>query len=221
MQQPNGAPAATAFTATSGSDEYEKVAELQQHAPVESVQPQTTLKTLDASISPPTNDQNYAQQWGLMGSPSNGADFPPAWAAAFTGQGERIAMIDTGVRLTHDSLPSSNVVRGPDFVTDSTGNTPVSTSLAGHGDPNGHGTHTAGIAGAANNGNTTGDNQATIGGAPNATLLAVRVLNSCGTGSDTDVANGITWAATPTSQMFNVGDRETPTSRAAAPTSSA
>jgi subtilisin family serine protease len=203
VQQPNGAPAATTFTATSDSDKNAKVAQLQQHAPVESVQPQTTLTTQDATISPPTNDLCYSHQWGLSGGPTPGADFPPAWAAAFTGQGERIAMIDTGIRLTHDSL-SPNVVAGPDFVTNANGSVNVSASLAGNGDPNGHGTHTAGIAGAANNGSTTGDTSATIGGAPGAKLLAVRVLDQTGSGSDANVANAITWAATPTNQTFQL-----------------
>jgi thermitase len=202
VQQPNGAPAATTFIATSDSDKNAKVAELQQRAPVESVEPQTTLTALDSAISPPTNDLCYSHQWGLSGSPTPGADFPPAWAAAFTGQGETIATVDTGVRLTHDSL-SPNVVAGPDFVTNQNGSVNVSISLPDNGDPNGHGTHTAGIAGAANNGTATGDTSATIGGAPGARLLAVRVLDQNGSGTDANVANGITWAATPTNQLFN------------------
>ena len=68
-----------------------------------------------------------------------------------------------------------------------------STGVAqiGHGvdDGNGHGTHVAGIAAAG-----TGDGVGIAGVAPSARIIPVRVLDSAGSGSSSDVARGITWA---------------------------
>jgi thermitase len=149
------------------------------------VQPVQPVHLLD-SVDPngPNDDPSYSNQWSLATQP--GANFSPAWANNFAGAGIRIAIVDTGVRLTHQNF-GGQVVAGPDLVTNPDPNSGVVVT----GDPHGHGTHTAGIAGAKDN--DTG----TLGGAPNATIIAVRVLNSCGSGSSTDVANGITWAADP------------------------
>jgi len=56
-------------------------------------------------------------------------------------------------------------------------------------DDNGHGSHVAGIVGAIDN--TIG----TIGVAPKATLYCVKVLDSAGNGSDSDVIAGLEWVA--------------------------
>jgi len=144
------------------------------------------------------------EQWSLAASP--GANFQSAWSTQ-AGHGTRIALVDTGVKLNHQSFASPAVVPGPNFVNDGMGALVT-------GDPNGHGTHTAGIAGAQDidsSGNATIDGAPgagdTLGGAPNATILAARALDASGSGFDSDVANGITWAATPTSQTvsFNGG----------------
>jgi thermitase len=95
-----------------------------------------------------------------------------------TGSGVTIAVIDTGVDLTHPDL-KANLVAGYDFV-DSDG-TPQ--------DGNGHGTNVAGIAAAALNG------IGVSGVAPAAKILPVRVLNNEGSGSTSGVAAGVTYAA--------------------------
>jgi len=103
-----------------------------------------------------------------------------AWTncPAITGSGVTIAIIDTGVDLTHPDL-SANLVASYDFV-DSDG-TPQ--------DGNGHGTNVAGIAAAALNG------IGVSGVAPAAKILPVRVLNNSGSGSTSNVANGVIYAA--------------------------
>lgn len=83
-----------------------------------------------------------------------------------------IAIIDTGIDLTH---PDLNVYRDTTFVdgTDS-GN-----------DDNGHGTHVAGIAAAKDN------TEGVVGIAPGARLWAVKVLNGTGSGPISTIIAGI------------------------------
>lgn len=112
---------------------------------------------------------------------------PRVWEAGFTGQGVRVAIVDTGIDLQH-----------PDFegriadVTDFTGEGPD--------DNNGHGTHVASIAagsGAASNGKYRGV-------APDATILAAKVLDRNGSGRQSDVMAGIEWAVEQGAQVINL-----------------
>jgi len=89
-----------------------------------------------------------------------------------------IVVIDTGVDYTHPEL-SGKVYKGKDTIDNDMD--PM--------DVQGHGTHVAGIAAGKTN------NSAGIAGvSPLSNILAVRVLNSSGTGTWTQIANGITWA---------------------------
>jgi subtilisin family serine protease len=184
VERPGAAPTTAAFTATSETDKTAKAQQLDPQGSVVSVEPDRKVSALD-TVPNPANNPSYAQEWGLAAQP--GANFPTAWTSGFGGAGTRIAIVDSGARLTHQNF-AGQVVPGPDFVTDPSGFVAVT------GDPNGHGTHTTGIAAAKNN--DTG----TLGGAPNATVIAVRVLDALGSGFDSDVANGIIWAAKPQSQ---------------------
>ncbi|MFZ6029673.1 MAG: S8 family serine peptidase [Chloroflexota bacterium] len=114
---------------------------------------------------------------------------PDVWAMtdshgdAVTGTGLRVAIIDTGVDYSHPDLggcfgAGCKVAGGYDFANDD-------------GDPaddNGHGTHVAGIVAA--------DGQLQ-GVAPGASLLAYKVLNAYGYGSDSDIIAAIEAAADP------------------------
>ncbi len=181
------APQVTSFTATSEADKNAHVAQLQSTGTVLAVGPNRIL-TAQAGPDTPINTAGYPEygsQWGLHTPP--GGDFPSAWNLGYTGTGQTIAIVDTGVDLTHNGL-AGRITAGPDFIAG--GNVT--------GDPNGHGTHVAGIA--ADNDTPSGG----LGGAPTAHLLAVRVLNASGQGSDQDVANGIIWAATHGATVINL-----------------
>ena len=79
-----------------------------------------------------TDDPNYASQWALTA-----VNYESVWPTT-DGTGITVAVLDTGVRATHEDL-SGNVDAGADCVS--------ATCSAGSGgtDPHGHGTHVAGI----------------------------------------------------------------------------
>jgi len=121
------------------------------------------------------NDPYFStQQWGPQK-----VQAPAAWDITRGSSSVRIAIVDTGVQYNHPDL-SGKVVLGHDYVDGD--NNPY--------DGNGHGTHCAGIAAAVTN-NGTG----IAGMAPNASILAVRVLDNNGSGTLDAVANGIIYAA--------------------------
>jgi subtilisin family serine protease len=87
-----------------------------------------------------------------------------------------VAVIDTGVALTH---PDLNVASGKNCTT------PKKTAPAA--DDNGHGTHVAGTIGAEN------DGSGVVGVAPGTRIYAVKVLNASGQGTWSQVICGIDW----------------------------
>jgi subtilisin len=91
----------------------------------------------------------------------------------FTGSRVGVAVVDTGLDLTHADLNAS----------------PVSWSAYGvtGQDDEGHGTHVGGIIAARNNSIDA------VGVAPDATVYAVKVLDSTGSGSDAAVIAGLNW----------------------------
>ncbi len=105
-----------------------------------------------------------------------------------TGSGVKVAVIDTGVRSSHTDL-SGRVLSGRDFVNPGTS----------ADDENGHGTHVAGII-AANRNNRKG----IAGMAPSTKILPVRVLDRNGSGTSSDVANGIIYAADNGAKVINL-----------------
>lgn len=127
-------------------------------------------------------DPLAGSQWGLR---AVGAE--SAWGVA-AGAGQTVAVVDTGSSPEADL--NGNLLAGWDFIN---GKPDART------DPNGHGTHVAGIvAAAANNG---------IGGAgvaPGARVLPVRALNSAGDGYWSDVANGIVYAVNQGAGVINL-----------------
>ena len=98
-----------------------------------------------------------------------------------TGAGADVAVVDTGIDSDHPDL-EANLGAGEAFVTCSDCGEPW-------GDDNDHGTHCAGIVGAADN------SRAVVGVASEATLHAVKVLYSNGWGSFSDIAAGVTHVA--------------------------
>jgi thermitase len=107
-----------------------------------------------------------------------------------------VAIIDTGIDSVHPDLTNVIARDGAGAVI---GYNAI-TNTANAADDQGHGTHCAGIAAAQiNNGQgvagLAGWNPNVPGSNQYIKLMPVKVLNSAGSGSDADVAEGITWAA--------------------------
>jgi hypothetical protein len=143
---------------------------LEKDASVESVETDVPVKMAADVID-----------WGVS---RIGAD--KIWDTA-TGIGVTVAVIDTGIEMTHPDL-QGKVTKGYDFVNDK--ESPE--------DDNGHGTHVAGIVMAARN--DTG----VVGVSHGTSVMPVKVLNSAGSGYISDVAKGIYWATDNGAQIINL-----------------
>nr|WP_239531361.1 S8 family serine peptidase [Micromonospora sp. PPF5-6] len=103
---------------------------------------------------------------------------PTAWAAGFTGKGVTVAVLDTGVDVTHPDL-AGRVAESRNF-----------SEMPDADDKVGHGTHVASIiggSGAASGGKYRGV-------APDATLLSGKVCEEYGC-ADSAILAGMEWAA--------------------------
>jgi subtilisin family serine protease len=121
------------------------------------------------------NDSNYGDQWSL---PQIG--WENVFGTVSPGGSARVAILDTGIDGSHPDL-DGNVVSGTSILDGSNGLT----------DPNGHGTAMAGIVAA-----ETDNGQGVAGVAyAGVTVLPVTVLGSDGTGQDSDIIEGVVYAA--------------------------
>lgn len=117
-------------------------------------------------------DASQKAGWGITAF-----DLPKAWQYT-QGEGVKIAVIDSGCDLDHPDL-NDNLLDGINLV--KRGTSPQ--------DDNCHGTHVTGILVAENN------DIGMVGVCPKAKVMPVKVLNSKGSGSLLDVAEGVLWAA--------------------------
>ena len=151
--------------------------------------------------------------FGHAGTPDADIDGPEAWATT-SGSGIRVGIVDTGVHADHPELAArltgnpgeqgdgreTNGLdddgngyvddhRGWDFVPDSNDGDATPGPDSSPEDPDGHGTHVAGIVAAERN------NQKGIAGvAPAAQIVALRALGEDGSGSLADVARAFVYA---------------------------
>ncbi|QPC47565.1 S8 family peptidase [Mangrovibacillus cuniculi] len=93
----------------------------------------------------------------------------------YTGAGVKVGVIDTGINKNH---PDLKIAGGISFI----------EGVNSYDDPNGHGTHVAGIIAALDN--TIG----VVGIAPDVELFAIRSLASNGYGNQSDIVAGVDWA---------------------------
>lgn len=133
--------------------------------------------------------------WGV--SDINADD---VWAMGYYGTGAIVGMIDTGVNYNHVDLAdhmwnggSQYPHHGWDFYNND--NDPMDDGSSWMG---GHGTHTAGSVG------SDGTAGSQCGVAPNATIMAIKVLSGNGYGSEGPVISGINFAVEQGADIFSM-----------------
>ncbi len=103
------------------------------------------------------------------------------------GEGVKVAIVDTGIDFNHPDL-AAHYAGGYNAVSTST--LPM--------DDHGHGTHVSGTIGAIR------DIKGVVGVAPNVKLYGVKVLDANGSGSYSNVIDGIQWAADNGMKVINM-----------------
>ncbi len=141
--------------------------------------PIETIEFKEDAIPNPPNEPFMMYQWNLTA-----LETEAAWAEGYTGQGVRVAVLDGGISANHidiapnlDAAASKSFVPGFNFDQD----TDEAEEFL-------HATHVAGIIAAPAN------SRGTIGIAPEATIIAVKVLDG-GSGAFSWVLQGILYAS--------------------------
>ncbi|HEX2773485.1 MAG TPA: S8 family peptidase, partial [Micromonosporaceae bacterium] len=122
----------------------------------------------------------------------NTVRLPQAWDRTKGSTSQVVAVVDTGVNGLHPDL-QGRTVGGYNAITR------VIVAAGTNTDDNGHGSMVAGIA-AANTNNSIG----IAGAAWTGRIMPVKALGSDGTGNDSTVAAGITWAADHGAKVINL-----------------
>ena len=154
----------------------------------------TCLTLLPGSAAAATNDTFRSAQFGL-----DQVRAEQAWPIS-RGAGIVIAVVDTGVDLSHPDL-QGQLVPGATFTC---GTKPAPCGNGDFKGPDGknngdeHGTHVSGIAAAA-----AGNGIGIAGVAPNAKIMPVKVLEA-GSGAFADIAAGIRWSVDHGAKVINL-----------------
>lgn len=129
------------------------------------------------------NDPYFSYQWHMTR-----IGMINAWDES-TGAGAVVSIVDTGVKQSLEDLASTNFVAGYDFV----------NSDADPTDDNGHGSHVCGTIAQSTN-NSIG----VTGIAYNCSIMPVKVLNASGSGTYTQIVDGIYWATDHGADIINM-----------------
>jgi len=156
----------------------------------QSEQPEATSVTDADFANPPAsgdNDTRFDLEWG-----SQAIDVAGAWNQGYRGQGVTVAVLDSGISCAHPDIAPNLLAASTSFIAGETVCHPYNSAFN-------HGTHTAGIIAAPDNG------YGTIGVAPYAKILAVKVLSDAtGSGSFAAIIQGIVYAADHGAGVINM-----------------
>ena len=129
------------------------------------------------------NDPLWNESWSLTKVRA-----PAAWRVTKGAAEVIVAVLDTGVDLTHPDLQGS-FVPGWDAVNEDADPT----------DDHGHGTLVAGVIAARSNNGIGG-----VGACSQCSLMPVKVIGANGAGTAADIAEGIVWAADHGARVLNM-----------------
>jgi serine protease len=157
------------------------MASVESHSDIDYVERNATYETQVAPNDPQYPDQYAPQQ----------VNAPTAWEKTLGSSDVTIGVVDTGAQFDHPDLASRYASEpGRDVVDDDANPYPSGGTR--------HGTHVSGCA-SAETGNETG-----IAGVSDSTLVNARVLGPNGSGSLSDIADGIQWAVDAGVDIINM-----------------
>lgn len=161
----------TIIPAISGKLPAKAIEALKNNPQVEVVELDYTVQALEYS-----SENELGNSWG-----ADHINADAALASGYSGEGVKVAVLDSGVNFNHfdlrDNFDLSANELGYDFVSDD----------FFPEDVYGHGTHVAGILAAASNG------FGVVGVAPNAQIVALRVLDDNGEGTASRIIEALQW----------------------------
>ena len=176
LEEPDGDLAVRQFEASAQNLDG-RVEDLGRHGTVVGLDLDEPVRALG------TVDPFRTRQWAL-----DATSFERSWPTT-DGSGVVVAVVDSGVQADHEDL-AGTVLDGWDAIANRAGGT---------SDPHGHGTHVSGIIAA-----VAGNGKGIAGAAPGVRILPVRVLSASGSGSRSDVLEGIIWAADHGADVINL-----------------
>ncbi|HEX9817070.1 MAG TPA: S8 family serine peptidase, partial [Candidatus Thermoplasmatota archaeon] len=138
------------------------------------------------SISLVPTDSHYAGYQYSLQSSTTGIE--SAWDITMGSHDVKVCVVDTGQYRAHQDLQGAHWAEWKDF---------VGRKRAPY-DDNGHGTHVTGTIGAVTN------NDKGIAGIAQVSLAGAKVLSRTGSGTNSAVANGITWCADIDSDIISL-----------------
>ena len=173
----------TIIPAISGRLPAKAIEALKNNPQVEVVELDYVVQALEYS-----SENELGNSWG-----AEHINADAALAAGYSGEGVKVAVLDSGVNFNHfdlrDNFDLSANELGYDFVSDD----------FFPEDVYGHGTHVAGILAAASNG------FGVVGVAPNAQIVALRVLDDNGDGTASRIIEALQWI-----QNYNAAHPDSP-----------
>lgn len=151
------------------------------------------------------NDPSFPDQWGLAKIHA-----PAAWDVTKGDSGVVIAVLDSGIDLSHQDLadqlwnnpqeiPGNGQDDDQDGLVDDVHGWNFLSSNSDLSDDNGHGTQVAGVAGAATN-----NGLGVAGTCWDCRLMVVKVMQSTGIVNYSDIATGIAYAAGKGARVINL-----------------